>query len=119
MTLFVVIRTSIRRALCAENLTRIGPKTTEIFLSLIHISEPTRPLYIADAVVGLKRACCGAGRRSAVGEGAGVGGRAGGQFFQAEDGIRDVERSRGLGDVYKRQEYLSCLWTDSCQIFST
>ena len=23
--------------------------------------------------------------------------------FQAEDGIRDVERSRGLGDVYKRQ----------------
>eukprot|EP00831_Metopus_contortus_P065332 TRINITY_DN58393_c0_g1_i1.p1 TRINITY_DN58393_c0_g1~~TRINITY_DN58393_c0_g1_i1.p1 ORF type:complete len:304 (-),score=28.77 TRINITY_DN58393_c0_g1_i1:478-1389(-) len=27
-------------------------------------------------------------------------------FFQAEDGIRDVERSRGLGDVYKRQEYM-------------
>ena len=27
-------------------------------------------------------------------------------FFQAEDGIRDVERSRGLGDVYKRQEDL-------------
>ena len=26
-------------------------------------------------------------------------------FFQAEDGIRDVERSRGLGDVYKRQIY--------------
>ena len=25
-------------------------------------------------------------------------------FFQAEDGIRDVERSRGLGDVYKRQK---------------
>ena len=25
------------------------------------------------------------------------------EFFQAEDGIRDVERSRGLGDVYKRQ----------------
>ena len=24
-------------------------------------------------------------------------------FFQAEDGIRDLERSRGLGDVYKRQ----------------
>ena len=24
-------------------------------------------------------------------------------FFQAEDGILDVERSRGLGDVYKRQ----------------
>ena len=23
--------------------------------------------------------------------------------LQAEDGIRDVERSRGLGDVYKRQ----------------
>ena len=27
-------------------------------------------------------------------------------FFQAEDGIRDLVRSRGLGDVYKRQEYI-------------
>ena len=26
-------------------------------------------------------------------------------FFQAEDGIRDLVRSRGLGDVYKRQGY--------------
>ena len=25
-------------------------------------------------------------------------------FFQAEDGIRDSVASRGLGDVYKRQE---------------
>ena len=24
-------------------------------------------------------------------------------FFQAEDGIRDLVRSRGLGDMYKRQ----------------
>ena len=24
-------------------------------------------------------------------------------FFQAEDGIRDLRMSRGLGDVYKRQ----------------
>ena len=31
------------------------------------------------------------------------GGRGVEGFFQAEDGIRDVERSRGLGDVYKRQ----------------
>ena len=30
--------------------------------------------------------------------------RGGGVFFQAEDGIRDLVRSRGLGDVYKRQE---------------
>ena len=28
-------------------------------------------------------------------------------FFQAEDGIRDLVRSRGLGDVYKRQEPVS------------
>ena len=28
-------------------------------------------------------------------------------FFQAEDGIRDLVRSRGLGDVYKRQVYTS------------
>ena len=30
-------------------------------------------------------------------------GMCGGFFFQAEDGIRDLVRSRGLGDVYKRQ----------------
>ena len=28
-------------------------------------------------------------------------------FFQAEDGIRDAQESRGLGDVYKRQ--IPCL----------
>ena len=28
-------------------------------------------------------------------------------FFQAEDGIRDLVRSRGLGDVYKRQRSTS------------
>ena len=28
-------------------------------------------------------------------------------FFQAEDGIRDLVRSRGLGDVYKRQHLLN------------
>ena len=28
-------------------------------------------------------------------------------FFQAEDGIRYLVRSRGLGDVYKRQQYQS------------
>ena len=33
----------------------------------------------------------------------GGGGVWGGFFFQAEDGIRDLVRSRGLGDVYKRQ----------------
>ena len=27
-------------------------------------------------------------------------------FFQAEDGIRDLVRSRGLGDVYKRQDHV-------------
>ena len=30
-------------------------------------------------------------------------------FFQAEDGIRDLVRSRGLGDVYKRQLILNLL----------
>ena len=28
-------------------------------------------------------------------------------FFQAEDGIRDAQESRGLGDVYKRQTLAS------------
>eukprot|EP00658_Telonema_sp_P-2_P068589 TRINITY_DN57513_c0_g1_i1.p1 TRINITY_DN57513_c0_g1~~TRINITY_DN57513_c0_g1_i1.p1 ORF type:complete len:191 (-),score=31.65 TRINITY_DN57513_c0_g1_i1:72-644(-) len=32
-------------------------------------------------------------------------------FFQAEDGIRDAQESRGLGDVYKRQvEGFGCLF---------
>ena len=31
--------------------------------------------------------------------------RLGRVLFQAEDGIRDLVRSRGLGDVYKRQEH--------------
>ena len=35
-------------------------------------------------------------------------------FFQAEDGIRDLVRSRGLGDVYKRQGNIK-----SRKIFST
>ena len=26
-------------------------------------------------------------------------------FFQAEEGVRDLVRSRGLGDVYKRQVF--------------
>ena len=30
-------------------------------------------------------------------------------FFQAEDGIRDLVRSRGLGDVYKRQIFAMLL----------
>ena len=29
-------------------------------------------------------------------------------FFQAEDGIRDLVRARGLGDVYKRQDQVAC-----------
>ena len=31
-------------------------------------------------------------------------------FFQAEDGIRDLVRSRGLGDVYKRQVLVNPGW---------
>ena len=31
-------------------------------------------------------------------------------FFQAEDGIRDLVRSRGLGDVYKRQAVQDGEW---------
>ena len=37
-------------------------------------------------------------------------GGGGGFFLQAEDGIRDLVRSRGLGDVYKRQP-LICIRT--------
>ncbi len=34
-------------------------------------------------------------------------------FFQAEDGIRDAQESRGLGDVYKRQDYKGICIADS------
>ena len=34
-----------------------------------------------------------------------------GFFFQAEDGIRDLVRSRGLGDVYKRQGHMDVIET--------
>eukprot|EP00831_Metopus_contortus_P085383 TRINITY_DN9925_c0_g1_i1.p2 TRINITY_DN9925_c0_g1~~TRINITY_DN9925_c0_g1_i1.p2 ORF type:complete len:126 (+),score=16.95 TRINITY_DN9925_c0_g1_i1:105-482(+) len=37
-------------------------------------------------------------------------------FFQAEDGIRDVERSRGLGDVYKRQRLIRAIRRQNLQI---
>mgnify|MGYP003378558536 CR=1 FL=1 len=36
-------------------------------------------------------------------------------FFQAEDGIRDLVRSRGLGDVYKRQGIVHPHLTGECQ----
>ena len=38
-------------------------------------------------------------------------------FFQAEDGIRDLVRSRGLGDVYKRQGYAVMAWPQGSNIF--
>ena len=34
-------------------------------------------------------------------------------FFQAEDGIRDLVRSRGLGDVYKRQPVVGLIDTSA------
>mgnify|MGYP007068955042 CR=1 FL=1 len=34
-------------------------------------------------------------------------------FFQAEDGIRDAQESRGLGDVYKRQLRFHIKWSPS------
>ena len=37
-------------------------------------------------------------------------------FFQAEDGIRDLVRSRGLGDVYKRQLFASRMGTRFCAL---
>eukprot|EP00658_Telonema_sp_P-2_P046156 TRINITY_DN34271_c0_g1_i1.p1 TRINITY_DN34271_c0_g1~~TRINITY_DN34271_c0_g1_i1.p1 ORF type:complete len:115 (+),score=18.67 TRINITY_DN34271_c0_g1_i1:41-385(+) len=33
-------------------------------------------------------------------------------FFQAEDGIRDAQESRGLGDVYKRQDNVIVVTND-------
>ena len=36
-------------------------------------------------------------------------------FFQAEDGIRDLVRSRGLGDVYKRQGLRRGIYRDELE----
>src|SRR5665811_1652328 len=58
-----------------------APSTTTI-----RLKRSTCLLYTSDAADDLTRVDLG-GRR----------------FFQAEDGIRDLVRSRGLGDVYKRQ----------------
>ena len=35
------------------------------------------------------------------------------KFFQAEDGIRDAQESRGLGDVYKRQPFAALTGHDA------
>ena len=40
-------------------------------------------------------------------------------FFQAEDGIRDAQESRGLGDVYKRQTQVLRGQTRIISIIST
>ena len=40
-------------------------------------------------------------------------------FFQAEDGIRDLVRSRGLGDVYKRQNAVSLFSRGIRSVFRT
>ena len=37
-------------------------------------------------------------------------------FFQAEDGIRDLVRSRGLGDVYKRQGISDAAYSGMCEL---
>ena len=37
-------------------------------------------------------------------------------FFQAEDGIRDLVRSRGLGDVYKRQDLPAARLDSRCDV---
>ena len=39
-------------------------------------------------------------------------------FFQAEDGIRDLVRSRGLGDVYKRQGYISYVENNAMESYA-
>ena len=48
----------------------------------------------------------------------GGGGVVGGFFFQAEDGIRDLVRSRGLGDVYKRQDYQFAIYQLCTLVFT-
>ena len=40
-------------------------------------------------------------------------------FFQAEDGIRDLVRSRGLGDVYKRQVPIEAVLKDGGKNYLT
>mgnify|MGYP002805117115 CR=1 FL=1 len=37
-------------------------------------------------------------------------------FFQTEDGIRDLVRSRGLGDVYKGRAMFNDLFAFNCHM---
>ena len=60
-------------------------------VSIMHRDRKTCLLYTSDAADELDGVDLG-GRRIIKKK-----------FFQAEDGIRDQPRSRGLGDVYKRQ----------------
>ena len=41
-----------------------------------------------------------------------------GFFFEAEDGIRDLVRSRGLGDVYKRQVRIAAEGWGGCAMIA-
>ena len=72
-----------------------------LYLSLIHISEPTRRTPISYAVFCLKKPRALRPPRSPPSGRTHTHLTQG--FFQAEDGIRDRSPSRGLGDVYKRQ----------------
>ena len=80
-----------------------GPAELEITQILIHLDDQPDIVSLHTYVVTLVILVWGEG-----GGGGGGGGVGGGVFFffQAEDGIRYLVRSRGLGDVYKRQALL-------------
>ena len=71
-------------------------------LCILFTTLATCLLYTSDAADDMQ--CVDLGGRRIIKKRCGTGGGCCVPvFFQAEDGIRDVERSRGLGDVYKRQ----------------
>src|SRR5665811_1141325 len=71
---------------CGRSARKNGPAYQSLTGNAPRSSPCSCLLYTSDAADDLTRVDLG-GRR----------------VFQAEDGIRDLVRSRGLGDVYKRQ----------------
>ena len=71
------------------------------------VSVSTEATGIMGAVTGGKSTASDIRHGLSTMQGAATGSQ--GEYFIAEDGIRDRSPSRGLGDVYKRQILLGCL----------
>src|SRR5665254_19570 len=90
-TAYEMLRSLVGSEMCIRDRRRGTQKTDEEVREVVELLQDVGSidfclLYTSDAADDLTRVYLGCRR-----------------FFQAEDGIRDAQESRGLGDVYKRQ----------------